>query len=1033
VFAELFAKTNYSFLEGASHPEEMVIIAHRRGLKAIGITDRNGVYGVPRAHAAAETIGFPLVIGAQVEIASGGSVFLLAKSRQGYGNLCELLTLVHCRVESKDDPKVLAWAEIFEKSEELIVCLPAPEVESHPVEEVRWSFRQRCYLVVSSFLDGKDRLQKEAGVYFGKKYDLPIVASNQPLFHSTQRKPLQDVLTSIKHTCTLKTAGFRLLPNAERVIKSAEQMKALFPEHPEWVEQSVAISEQCHFSLKEIRYHYPTEWIPDGETGDSYLAKQVWKGAKKRYPAGVPPEVSTQIEKELELIRDLAYSDYFLTIWDIVTFAQSRQILYQGRGSAANSVVCYLLGITAIDPIRMELLFERFISRERKEPPDIDIDFEHERREEVIQYIYDRYGRHRAAITAEVICYRRKSSLREVAKVFDIPIPIIEKLLVFTHRRELSQVSIAELEAAIPEYPATTLKQYYALASEILSFPRHLGTHVGGFVLCHDQLSRNVPIEKAAMEGRTIIQWDKNDLDALGFVRVDILGLGILTCIRKAFDGVRNLYGTEMTLANVPAEDPKIYDSMCLGDTVGVFQIESRAQMNMLPRLKPRTFFDLVVEISLVRPGPIQGEMVHPYLRRRAGLEPVEYAHPELKAILKKTYGVPLFQEQIMKMAMVVAGFSAGEADELRRAMGTWRRHGHSRLAKMGEKFCQGLVNKGIDRAFAEKVFSQIEGFAEYGFPESHAASFAILAYASAYLRYYYPDVFLCAILNAQPMGFYGTQTLVHDGERHGVRMFPIDVNYSAWDNTCPEKRAVRLGIREIKGFPERTGRAIETARAHSPFSTLLDLVTRVKEALAPQALTKRELFFLAGANALESMGLDRRRAFWEIQALPIQDCHILPTLEEKIKLPAETNWEKILNDYEAQGVSLHAHPLAHFRSWLDARGALNSQFLKFPAAKFVKSKRKITVGGMVISRQMPPTASGVLFITLEDEFGFINLVIWNKVYQQYREVLITQSFLLCEGHVEKAQDGDVIHVIVNRVAPLISSSPTLTSSHDFR
>ncbi len=1034
MFAELFAKTNYSFLEGASHPEEMVAMARHLNYCAIGITDRNGFYGIPRAHMAALQAGIPLIIGAEVTLEKGGTAFLLVKNKNGYGNLCELLTYLHCEREEK-----VTWEDILKYSSDLFLCLP-PKLLDNPLESLPWeqlkaAFPQSIYLIAHRYLDGKDLSTLKAVLHYSEDLGIPCVVSNQPLFHHPQRKPLQDVLTCIRHTCTLKDGGYRLLANAERTLKPEQEIRKLFSDFPEWVDNTTRLAKSCQFSLSEIHYHYPNEWIPQGETGDSFLAKLTWEGASKRYANDIPENAKAQIQKELELIKLLNYSDYFLTIWDIVQFAQRQQILYQGRGSAANSIVCYVLGITAIDPVRMDLLFERFISVERKEPPDIDIDFEHERREEVIQYIYDRYGRHRAAITAEVICYRKKSSLREVAKVFNISTSIVGQLLVLTHRKSLEEVTIAELEKAIPEVPAKTLKQYYATASELLCFPRHLGTHVGGFVLCSDQLSRNIPIEKAAMPGRTIVQWDKNDLDSLGFIKVDILGLGILTAIRKSFDIIKKTHGVSLGLISVPPEDPKVYAAFEKGDTVGVFQIESRAQMNMLPRLRPKNFYDLVVEISLVRPGPIQGDMVHPYLRRREGKEPVEYAHPDLEAILKKTFGVPLFQEQIMKMAMVVADFTAGEADKLRRAMGTWRRHGKNRLTHMGEKFCRGLIKKGIRKDFAERIFTQIEGFAEYGFPESHAASFAILAYVSGYLHFYYPDAYLTALLNAQPMGFYQPHTLIHDGQRHGVEILPIDINHSNWDNLCSKPGQVRLGFREIKGFPERTALAIEKARAIGPFESILDFAIRVRQMLQPIALTKRELFFLAGSHAFELKGsslIQRRDAFWEIQALPLQDSQILSTKENQVILPKETSWEKVSLDYDYQGVSLYAHPMALFRDSLTTQGVLASSGLRSPASRFLKSRRKIAVAGMVICRQMPPTASGVLFITLEDEFGFINLVIWHSVYEKFRELLITHSFLKCEGYVEKAEGTEVTHLIVESVTTLLPSSCLPSVSRDF-
>lgn len=1028
-FVELAAKTNYSFLEGASHPEEIIQRAKELDYDGIAITDRNGVYGAPRAHAAAGTSHFHLIVGSEIVLEKEASLILLAKNRKGYGDLCELLTYLH-----GEELPLCSLPKLSGFSDHLFALLSIESCEKENIPYLKEIFGARLFLLTHQFLDGKDKFFLQKSEHFSKKHQIPCIASNAPLFHTPARKPLQDVLTCIRHTCTLREGGFRLKPNAERYLKSKQALKELFSTHPEWIERTLEIAEECHFSLNEIRYRYPQEWIPNGETGDSFLEKLVWQGAQKRYGTFLPKAVELQLKHELELIRELQYSDYFLTIWDIVEFAKSQNIVYQGRGSAANSIVCYLLGITAIDPIQMNLLFERFISRERKEPPDIDIDFEHERREEVIQYIYQRYGRHRAAITAEVICYRRKSAFREVAKVFEVPLSVVEHLLTLSHRAKLSPKKWRELqEAMASQIPPVLLKQYFALVGELLGFPRHLGTHVGGFVLCQDTLSRNVPIEKAAMPNRTIVQWDKDDLDTLGFVRVDILGLGILTCLRKAFHLLEKTRGISLNLSNVPPADPKVYESIAQADTVGLFQIESRAQMNMLPRLRPKNFYDLVIEISLVRPGPIQGDMVHPYLRRRAGLESVEYPHPDLKKILEKTYGVPLFQEQIMKMAMVIAGFTAGEADELRRAMGTWRKHGGNRLTQMGDKFRQGLIQKGIRQEFAERVFSQIEGFAEYGFPESHAASFALIAYASAYVRFYYPDVYLCAILNSHPMGFYSSHTLIYDGLRHGIQVLGIDVQYSQWDNQLEDPMKLRLGFREIKGFPQRTALAIETARSMGGlFHSLFEFIERLKAALAPNPLTKRELFCLAAANAYEGLGLNRRQAFWEIQALSLQDSQWLLQNEIPHALPKENVWESIVLDYEAQHVSLYCHPMAYFRKELERRKISHSKNL---IQAFQRGKHpKVFVSGVVICRQMPGTASGVLFVTLEDEFGFINLVIWNQIFENFRPVLLTHSLLFAEGTLERAEGTHVLHVIVDKVSPFLTSQKDFAQieSHDF-
>jgi len=1000
-FAELAAKSCFSFLEGASLPEEMVQQAKALGYRALAIADRHGVYGSPRAHVAAKECGLPFIVGAEVSFTKGKAL-LLAENREGYGNLCELLTALH---DDRDNP-ILSLSAFEGKTDGLYALLPVRTLPD--VGFFKETFGERLSVVVSRRLDGKDQ-------QFLKDWELSVVASQEPLFHVPERKMVQDVLTCIRHTKRLEDAGFDLLPNAARVLRTRQEMMRLFSGRPEWIRKSVEIAERCHFSLDEIKYRYPMEWIPPGKTCDGYLEEITWEGARVRYGGNPPLPVQKQILHELRLIRELEYADYFLTIWDIVMFARRQKIVCQGRGSAANSIICYVLGITAIDPLRMDMLFERFISRERKEPPDIDIDFEHERREEVIQYIYSRYGRHRAAITAEVICFRRKSALREVAKVFGISTQRVEQLQVLTHRESLSEVKEEDIQKVLPEVPLERAFLFFAMVKAIRGFPRHIGTHVGGFVLCQDPLIRNVPVEKAAMEGRTIVQWDKNDLDALGFVRVDILGLGILSCLRRCFDYVKAVHGVSHDLASIPGEDPKVYGQIQVGDTIGTFQIESRAQMNMLPRLKPKTFYDLVVEISLVRPGPIQGEMVHPYLRRRAGKEPIDYPHPDLEPILRRTYGVPLFQEQIMKMAMVGAGFSGGEADQLRRAMGAWRKHG--RLAEMGDKFRAGLIARGVTTEFAQRIFQQIEGFAEYGFPESHAASFAVIAYVSAYLRHYWPDAYLTAILNSQPMGFYSGHTLIGDGMRHGVKVEPINVQRSTWDNQLEAPGRMRLGFRQIKHFKEAFAERIEKER---PFESFDDFVRKLRPFI------KRDLFFLASADAFACFGLNRRDALWKVQALPAYEALPLDLQEEKVSLPKESDWEHVAGDYNAFGVSLYDHPMALLRPQLSRRSIPHSQDLR----RFLG--RRVTVGGLVICRQMPGTASGVLFVSLEDEFGFINLVVWNRVFQRFREPLLTESLLEATGKLEKAEDGDVLHVILDSCRPLLGSSAMQIDSHDF-
>ncbi len=1000
-FVEFLAQSYFSFLEGASSPEELVSTAVSLGYAGLGLSDLNGFYGTARAHVASKQKHFPFYVGTQV-LWKETPLYLFALNRKGYGNLCELLSSYH-------QNEVL---ELESFSRDVLAFIPALP---HPhLDELRSHFPKRLILYCSLSFSGQDKALIEKAHTFSTESQLPCVLSNRPLYHVPERKILQDVLRSIQHRTPVSKAGLSLLPNSERYLKPLSQFEALFRKYPQWFHTTHELASQFSFSLDEIRYKYPTEWLPEGHTGDSYLRFLVNEGISKRFGSSPSPQVLDQIHHELSLIQELSYADYFLTIWDIVTFAKSRNILFQGRGSAANSIVCYLLGITAIDPIRLNLLFERFISRERHEPPDIDIDFEHERREEVIQYIYERYGRDRAALTAEVICFRKKSALREVGKVLDISIPDIEHFQLVSKKRPLPEIPPSDFHTPHSTVTPTLLGKYLTLCQELLGCPRHLGTHVGGFVLSHEKLSRMIPIEKAAMEGRTVVQWDKNDLDNLNFTRVDILGLGILTALRKCFSLIKNTYGISLSLDSIPPEDPNVYEAISQADTLGVFQIESRAQMNMLPRLKPRTFFDLVVQIALVRPGPIQGEMVHPYLRRRQGLEPIDYPHPDLKAILEKTYGVPLFQEQIMKIAMTVAGFSGGEADELRRAMGIWRRDGKNHLSRMGEKFRLGLIQKGISKEFADRIFSQIEGFAEYGFPESHAASFALIAYASAYLKFYYPDAYAVALLNSQPMGFYQSHSIIYDAMRHGVRALSLDINFSDWDNTLIEPKVLRLGFREVFGLKKELGKAIPVLRKERPFFSLSDFVIRLKTYLGAGLLTKRDLFFLAAADCFQSIHLPRRQALWEIQAMDLQDSLSLPAPKDHSLLKKESDWEKVSLDFSSLGVSLGKHPMSVLQKERLKVQAFNTQELNR-----TRNGQVVKHAGMVVSRQMPPTANGVLFITLEDEWGLSNLIIWNSVAQNYRDILWKESFLLVEGTIQKDRHSETRNLIVEKVASL--------------
>jgi error-prone DNA polymerase len=1050
-FAELGAFTNYSFLEGASFPEEMVEVAAAYRYRALAVCDRNGFYGSVRTHVAAAKKGLPLVHGTTLAVTALAPMqhpVLLAKNRAGYGDLCQLVTRAH--QHSRERPES-TWEDVLGVASHTFCLVPVDATAPWP--ELRAAFGDRLFGLVTGRNDGADQRRWWRAETFERSHSVPVLFSQRPLFHSPARKPLQDLLTAIRHATPLSELGFRALSNGEgATCRLPEALyRWLGPERRHWLTATVDVASRCAFSLDELKYRYPTEWIPEGETNDSYLEKLVWQCARERYGDRVPEKIATLVRRELALIAELGYADYFLTVWDIVQYARSRNILCQGRGSAANSAVCFVLGITAVDPEKLDVLFERFISRERAEPPDIDIDFEHERREEVIQYLYRRYGRERSAISAEVICFRRKSSLREAAKAFGYPPTFVKAVQTLTFRRSLDTVGDDEIQSAATRTGVRTspllVRRFFALVKELHGFPRHLGTHVGGFVLSQERLDRLVPLEPAAMEGRTIVQWDKNDLDALGMVRVDILGLGILTAIGKTFADVARVYGDRLTLATLPPEDREVYAMACRADTVGVFQLESRAQMNMLPRLRPCCFYDLVIEISLVRPGPIQGDMVHPYLRRRSGLEPVEFDHPDLEPILRKTCGVPLFQEQILKMAMAVAGFTPGEADELRRAMGSWRRDGGHLLEKMGERFRRGLVAKGVPASAAERIFAQIAGFAEYGFPESHAASFSVLVYATLYLKRYYPDAFVVGLLNSQPMGFYASHSLVADAQRHGVTFAPTCVNASDWDNRVDEVRRVRLGLREIAGLREEFGRAIEAERRENgPFQSLRQLVERVRERVPP---TRRDVLLLAQSNALATLVANRREALWEAQAVDLKLSALEPTQETPTELPEETPWERVALDYEAQGLSLWAHPMALLRADLDGRGILSSQGLRFR-----EDGAAVAVAGLVICRQMPPTAGGVFFLTLEDEFGFANLVVWNDVFEKYRDVLLNETLLLVHGRLQRVETGNarggksgkprrgspnekpLLHVVAATVEPLRRVAPEATlafESNDFR
>ncbi|GAB4383569.1 MAG: error-prone DNA polymerase [Phycisphaerales bacterium] len=1090
-YAELAVTSNFTFLTGASHPEELVEQAAALGHAGIAITDWNTLGGIVRAHVAARRAGLPLVVGSRVRMRSvpgeqEPDVLLFATDRAGYGRLCRLLSSGKRRAAKGACD--LFFHDVIEQSEGLLgVVLPTQAMDDRLVMRVR---------VLRDVL-GPDRLWIAAGrryaqddaqrvrmtAHLCEHLGVPMVAINDVHYHVPGRRRLQDVLTCIRHGCTIQRAGLRLSSNAERHLKPGEEMARLLAGYPEALRQTLEIVERARgFSLDELRYEYPSEVVPRGTTATAHLRELTWRGAARRYPGGIPDGVRTQIAREIALIEELGYEHYFLTVHDLVEFAVSQGILCQGRGAAANSAVCYCLGVTAVDPTCVNLLFERFISRERDEPPDIDIDFEHERREEVIQYIYRKYGRDRAALTAEVICYRGRSAVREVGKAMGLSLDFADRMARALDWRDEAPGDPGRLReiGLSAEEPRTG--QVIELSRELMGFPRHRSQHVGGFVITRSALCELVPIENAAMEHRTVIEWDKDDIDAMGMLKVDCLGLGMLTCVGKALDILGRLEGVQAP-ASEPvgdgagaepldqagcakrsradaqpartaaacvgslrhrlfggiARDPSdaaVYEMICRADTVGVFQIESRAQMSMLPRLRPRCYYDLVIEVAIVRPGPIQGRMVHPYLRRRNGEEPVAFASPEIERVLGRTLGVPLFQEQAMALAVVAAGFTPGEADQLRRAMAAWKRSGRA-ILKFETKLIEGMIARGYSRAFAEQVFEQITGFSGYGFPESHAASFAIIVYVSAWLKRHHPAVFAAALINSQPMGFYQPAQIVRDAREHGVEVRGVDVNHSAWDclleamptqggpppadGTCLHRGdvgqhpkrwgvggpALRLGMRLVKGLGrDEAERIVRGVQEHGPFRSLEEL--RLRTGVRASTLVR-----LADADAFGSMGLSRQEALWEAHALrdepaPLFACAGRTRPEADPALPNIPPEVEVAEDYESMGLSLKAHPVSFLRQGLEAAGVIANADLADERA--CPAGRVVTVAGVVLVRQRPGTASGVVFVTIEDETGIANLIVRPEVYERYRRVVRESRILACRGRIER--QGAVVHVV---------------------
>ena len=1028
-YAELHCLTNFSFLRGASHPEELVARAHELGYAALAITDECSLAGVVRAHVEAKKWSLKLLIGAEFRLDDGLRFVLLATTRASYGFLSALVTRGR-RNAAKGRYRLTRNDLADGVTGCLALWLPdaAPDIEA-----VRWlesRFPNALWIAIERLLAADDAARCEKLAAIGAATGLPLVAAGDVHMHSRERRALQDTLTAIRLKTPVGEVGKALFPNGERYLRSLAKLERLYP--PEWRAETLVIAARCDFSLDELRYEYPEEIVPKGETPASYLRRLTEDGFVRRFPSETTTEaqrakVRKLIEHELEIIAEAKYEAFFLTVYDVVEFACSKKILCQGRGSAANSAVCYCLGITAVDPSRMEMLFERFISRERNEPPDIDVDFEHQRREEVIQYIYGKYHRERAALTATVICYRPRSALRDVGKALGLDLAEVDRLaksMAWWDGRHALPKRLAEA-GFDPQSPV--MQRLVDLVTTLLGFPRHLSQHTGGFVISRGALAHLVPMENAAMPQRTVIEWDKDDLDALGLLKVDVLALGMLSAIRRALDLVSVRHQKPFGLTDVPPEDPAVYEMIGHGDTVGVFQVESRAQMAMLPRLKPTNFYDLVIEVAIVRPGPIQGGMVHPYLRRRQGIEPVTYPSEAVKSVLERTLGVPIFQEQVMQLAVVAAGFTPGESDQLRRSMAAWKRKGG--LEPFEKRLVEGMRERGYEETFARQIYQQILGFGEYGFPESHAASFALLVYVSSWLKHYEPAAFTCALLNSQPMGFYSPSQLVQDLRRHDVTVRSPDVALSEWECTLEEmvedepsrQPALRLGLCLVKGLSEAAGKRVALARRQSPFASVDDLVRRA-------ALNQRDSEALAASGALSSLSGHRRSAVWDvsgIERLPeVLDRSSIAETPAVLAPPSEG--EDIVADYASLGLSLGRHPLALLRERLACQRMATAAELKS-----LPHGRPARVTGLVTGRQRPGTASGVTFVTLEDETGMINVIVWNDLAERQRRELLRSSLLTVYGTLER--EGEVVHLIASRLrdqTPLLGR--LVTRSRDF-
>jgi error-prone DNA polymerase len=1012
-YAELQCLSNFSFLKGASRPEELVDRAKTLRYSAIAMTDECSMAGIVRAHVQSKESRIKLLVGSQFQVQAPApfNLVVLACNLNGYGNLCEFITGLRRASEKKGTYRLtVEHLQNAELSDCVAVLSPHPDSSQERLLELgQWALRHfigRCWLGVTQLRTLFDEMWLYKLREASAATAIPLVAVGDVHMHVRSRKPLQDVMTATRVGKPLTECGLDLQGNAERHLRSRLRLSQAFPD--DLLLETLKVADRCNFSLDALKYQYPQELVPEGEKPESYLRRVVYEGAGRRWPQGMTAKVQHQIEYELELISALKYEPYFLTVYDIVAFARSRHILCQGRGSAANSVVCYCLHVTEVDPARMSVLFERFISKDRNEPPDIDIDFEHERREEVIQYLYQKYGRDRAALTAVVISYQPKSAIRDVGKALGFDLEVVEKLAKSHHwfdGREVRPERLTEIGLSANDL---AVQQWMSLTSQLMGFPRHLSQHPGGFVLTRGPLCRMVPIEAATMENRTVIEWDKDDLDAMGLLKVDVLALGMLTAIRKSLEFVSERRGFQFEMQDIPPEDPSTYDMICKADTIGVFQIESRAQMSMLPRLRPRCFYDLVIEVAIVRPGPIQGGMVHPYLNRRQGKEPVSYPSAQLEEALGRTLGVPVFQEQVMQISMLAAGFTPGEADGLRRAMAAWKRKGG--LEKYYAKIVDGMTSRGYDKQFAEQIFEQIKGFSEYGFPESHAASFAFLVYASCWLKHAEPAAFLAAMLNSQPLGFYSPSQLVQDARRHQVEVRAVDVMYSAVDATLedlPHEPAVRLGLRLISGLTAESAQRIVQARLLEPFEGTEDLSRRAN-------LAQYEMKLLAGADALASLSGHRRQQVWDASALhaPPELLRDAPVDEDFLELPEAPEGEEIVFDYASLGLTLRRHPMALLRDRLDAKQFLSSRQLHdLPNGRLVRSC------GIVTVRQQPASANGTMFISLEDEHGSIQVIVWKKVRQQQRDEVLKAKLLGVYGIWQR--EGEVRNLIARRFVDL--------------